>query len=217
MAALGFAVVALDGRGTPGRDKAFHDASYGRLGDAGGLADHVAALRQLAADRPWLDLDRVGVYGLSGGAFATVRAMADYPDVFKVGVAQSGNHDNRYYHLGWAETYDGPVTDELYAGSRNVEVADRIRGRLLLVHGGIDDNVDPVHTLRLVDRLVAADADVDLLIIPSAEHLYLGFEHYVNRRTWDYLVRHLMDREPPAGYRLRPVPLDAEVFGELFS
>jgi dipeptidyl-peptidase-4 len=217
MAALGFVVVAVDGRGTPGRDKAFHDASYGRLGDAGGMADHVAALRQLAADRPWMDLDRVGAYGWSGGAFATVRAMADFPDVYRVAVAWSGNHDNRYYHLGWAETYDGPVTDELYSGSRNVEVADRITGRLLLVHGGVDDNVSPDQTLRLVDRMIAADADVDLLMVPSAEHLYLGFEHHLNRRTWDYLVRHLMRREPPAGYRLPRVPLDGELFAELFS
>jgi dipeptidyl-peptidase-4 len=93
IAALGFVVVAVDGRGTPGRSTSFHDASYGHLADAGCLADHVAALRQLARTRPWMDLDRVGAFGHSGGGFATVRAMLDFPEVHKVGVALSGSHD----------------------------------------------------------------------------------------------------------------------------
>lgn len=216
-AALGFVVVAVDGRGTPGRDKAFHDYSYANYQVAGGMEDHVAALRQLAETRPWMDLDRVGVFGLSGGGYATVRAMADFPDVYKVGVTEAGNHDNRFYHAWWAETYDGPASEEDYARSANVEVADRIVGKLMLVHGGSDDNVHPHLTLRLADRLIAADKDFDLLIVPGAEHAFLGYEHYVSRRRWDFLVRHLMGVEPPEGYRLTPAPLDMEVIAELFG
>ena len=96
MAALGFVVVAIDGRGSPGRDKAFHDASYGRVADGAGLADHVAVLRELGRDRPWLDLDRVGVFGMSSGGFAAVRAMLEFPEFFRAGVAECGMHDLRY-------------------------------------------------------------------------------------------------------------------------
>ncbi|KAA2253621.1 prolyl oligopeptidase family serine peptidase [Solihabitans fulvus] len=216
-AALGFVVVAVDGRGTPGRDKAFHDASYGRLQDGGGLVDHVAALRQLAESRPWMDLDRVGIFGLSGGGFATVRAMGTFPEFYKVGVAEAGNHDNRFYHLWWAETYDGPASENDYLRTSNVELADRIEGKLLLIHGGMDDNVHPHLTLRLVDRLIAADKDFDLLIVPGAEHAFFGYEHYVSRRRWDFLVRNLLGIEPPEGYRLTPAPIDMEIIAELFG
>jgi dipeptidyl aminopeptidase/acylaminoacyl peptidase len=191
-AALGFVVMAVDGRGTPGRSKAFHDASYRRLADAGGLADHVAALEQLAVTRPWMDLDRVGIFGHSGGGFAAVRAMLDFPDVFKAGVSEAGPHDNRYYTLGWGETYDGPYDEETYARASNVDIAGRLEGNLLLIHGGLDDNVSPHLTLRLVDRLIAADKDFEMLIIPGAEHMFFGYESYVARRRWDFLVRHLM-------------------------
>ncbi|KAA2255443.1 prolyl oligopeptidase family serine peptidase [Solihabitans fulvus] len=204
LAALGFAVIAVDGRGTPGRDRAFHDASYQRMADACGLADHVAALTQLAAAHPWLDTDQVGMLGISAGGFATVRAMADYPDVFTVGVAQSGLHDFRYGDPGSAQMY-GPYDERVAALASNVDAAGKVVGKLLLVHGGLDDQVSPDLTLRLVERLVAEDKDFELLIVPGAEHVYLGYEHYVNRRTWDFLVRALLGVEPPAGYRLTPV------------
>ncbi|MFD3873158.1 prolyl oligopeptidase family serine peptidase [Streptomyces sp. NPDC058623] len=115
-------VTALDGRGTPGRSKAFHDASYGRLADGGCLADHVAALRQSAGSRPWMDLDRVGAFGHSGGGFAAARAMLDFPEVYRAGVALSGSHDARFFNPGFVETYDGaadpqaiPIGPELLA------------------------------------------------------------------------------------------------------
>jgi dipeptidyl-peptidase 4 len=212
LAALGFVVVAIDGRGTPGRSKAFHD--LGRIGDAGYLEDHVAALRQLAERRPWMDLERVGIFGLSGGGYATVRAMCAFPDVYKVGVAEAGNHDQRCYQAGWGETYDGPLDPEVYVRSSNIELADRLQGRLLLIHGEMDDNVHPHLTTRLVDRLIAADKDFEMLLVPGAEHLFVGYEHYVNRRLWDFLVRHLLGQEPPAGYRLRPVPIDLESYAD---
>ena len=109
IAALGFAVVAVDGRDA-GRSKSFHDDSYGRLADAGSLADHVAALQQLAQTRPWMDLDRVGALGHSGGGFATVRAMLDVPEMYKIGVALSGSHDARYFNPGFVEANDGQTT-----------------------------------------------------------------------------------------------------------
>lgn len=215
-AALGFVVVLVEGRGTAGRSKAFHDMSYGHLADAGGLADHVAAIKQLAETRPWMDLDRVGLYGMSGGGFATVRGLCEFGDFYHVGVAICGNHDNRYYHLGWAEAYDGP-DPAAWARSSNVDIADRLRGKLMLIHGGMDDNVHPDHTMRLVDALIAADKDFDLLIIPGAEHLFFGYQHYLERRKWDFLVRNLMELEPPAGFRLTPAELDLELIAEMFG
>ncbi|PZF84743.1 S9 family peptidase [Jiangella anatolica] len=210
VAALGFAVLAIDGRGTPGRDKKFHDHTWGDMGAAGSLEDHVAALHQLAETRPWLDLDRVGIFGLSGGGFATGRALLAFPDTYKVGVAEAGNHDNRTYHTLWAETYHGPYDPDAGARLSNTELAENLVGKLLLIHGEMDDNVTPHLTMRLVDRLIAANKDFDLLIVPNAEHSFAGYQDYVSRKRWDYLVRHLMGVEPPE-YRLAPVPVDPDV------
>ncbi|MFF4324158.1 DPP IV N-terminal domain-containing protein [Streptomyces sp. NPDC001568] len=216
LAALGFVVVALDGRGTPGRSKAFHDASYGRLADAGGLADHVAALRQLAGTRPWMDLDRVGAFGHSGGGFAAARAMLDFPDLYKAAVALSGSHDARFFNPGFVETYDGAANPEAWARTSNVDLADRLTGTLLLVHGELDDQVHPSHTLRLADRLLAADKDFELLIVPGAEHTFIDCLAHVRTRAWDFLVRTLMGTQPPA-YRPARIPIGPELLGELFA
>ena len=206
IAALGFVVIAMDGRGTPGRSKAFHDASYGHLADAGSLDDHVAALQQLARSRPWMDLDRVGVFGHSGGGFAAVRAMLDHPETYTVGVALSGSHDARTFNPGFVEAYDGADNPDAWARASNIDIADRLTGALLLVHGGMDDQVHPDHTLRLADRLIAADKDFELLIVPGAEHLFIDCVHYVRKRAWDFLVRELLGSEPPA-YRPAPIPV----------
>jgi dipeptidyl aminopeptidase/acylaminoacyl peptidase len=216
IAALGFVVVAMDGRGTPGRSKAFHDASYGHLADAGCLADHVAALRELARTRPWMDLDRVGAFGHSGGAFATVRAMLDFPEVYHAGVALSGTHDARYFNPGFVEAYDGADNPEAWTRASNVDIADRLTGRLLLIHGGMDDQVHLDHTVRLADRLIAADKDFELLIMPGAEHTYIDCLAYVRKHCWDFLVRELTGTRPPA-YRPAPIPIDLELLGEEFA
>ncbi|MEH6379419.1 DPP IV N-terminal domain-containing protein [Streptomyces sp. KLMMK] len=216
LAALGFVVVALDGRGTPGRSKAFHDASYGHLADAGCLADHAAALRQLAGTRPWMDLDRAGVFGHSGGGFAAARAMLDFPEVYKAGVALSGSHDARHFNAGFVETYDGADNPEAWARSSNPDRADRLAGKLLLVHGDMDDQVHPGQTLRLADRLVAADKDFELLIVPGAEHTFIDCLAYVRKRCWDFLVRELMGTQPPA-YRPAPIAVGPELLSELFA
>ncbi|ANY08480.1 S9 family peptidase [Pseudonocardia sp. HH130630-07] len=207
LAALGFAVVAVDGRGTAGRSKAFHDHSYGALGDAGSLVDHIAAIRELGHRHPWLDTARVGITGHSGGGFATARALLAHPEFYSVGVATAGNHDMGVYVPMWAEWYHGEMDDEARTALSNPALAENLQGKLLLIHGELDDNVLPSQTMRLVDALVSADKDVDMLIVPGAEHAMIGRMHYVLRRTWDYLVRHLHGTEPPR-YRLAPLPLD---------
>lgn len=206
LAALGFVVIAVDGRGTPGRSKSFHHIAYGNYDKAGFLEDHVAAFRQLAQTRPWMDLDRVGVFGASGGGYASMRAMCAHPDFYKVCVSLCGNHDQQRYQLSWGETYLGPPgNNDQYLKSSNVEIADRLEGKLLLIHGEMDDNVHPHQTLRLVDKLIANNKDFDLLIVPGAEHLFIGYLPYITRRKWDFFVRHLLGAEPPTGYRLADV------------
>ncbi|MFH8716322.1 S9 family peptidase [Streptomyces zaomyceticus] len=216
LAALGFVVVALDGRGTPGRSKSFHDASYGRLVDAGCLADHVAALRQLAADRPWMDLDRVGAFGHSGGGFAAARAMLDFPGTYRTGVALSGSHDARFFNPGFVEAYDGADAPEAWARTAGPDLTDRPVGKLLLVHGEMDDQVHPQHTLRLAERLLAAGRDFELLLVPGAEHTFLDCLAFVRTRCWDFLVRELMGTRPPA-YRPAPIVVGPELLGEMFA
>ncbi|MDK9494158.1 DPP IV N-terminal domain-containing protein [Streptomyces katrae] len=216
LAALGFVVVALDGRGTPGRSKAFHDASAGRLADAGNLADHVAALRQLAESRPWMDPDRVGVFGHSGGGFAAARAMLDFPDVYTAGVALSGSHDARHFNAGFVESYDGADNPEAWARTSSVDLADRLAGKLLLIHGEMDDQVHPDQTLRLADRLIAAGKDFELFIVPGAEHTFIDHLAYVRTRCWDFLVRELMGDQPPA-HRPAPIPIGPELLADLFG
>lgn len=205
-AALGFAVVAIDGRGTAGRSKAFHDHSYGDLGNAGALDDHVAAIRELGHRYSWLDTGRVGITGQSAGAFAAARAMLMYPDFYRVAVATSGNHDNAVNLAMWAEHYHGDVSDEGKRAISNPALAANLEGKLLLIHGELDDNAHPYGSLRLADALIKADKDFDLIMIPGAEHSLYGWLHYSLRRTWDYFVRHLHGTEPPS-YRLQPLLL----------
>ncbi|MEU5218460.1 DPP IV N-terminal domain-containing protein [Streptomyces sp. NPDC020807] len=216
LAALGFVVVALDGRGTPGRSKTFHDASYGRLADAGNLADHVAALRQLAGTRPWMDLDRLGVFGHSGGGFAAARAMLDFPEVYKAGVALSGSHDARCFNAGFVESYDGADDPETWARTSSLDLADCLAGKLLLIHGEMDDQVHPDQTLRLADRLISVGKDFELFVVPGAEHTFIDHLAYVRTRCWDFLVRELMGEQPPA-YRPAPIPIGPELLADLFG
>jgi dipeptidyl aminopeptidase/acylaminoacyl peptidase len=186
LAEQGFAVLVLDGRGTPLRSKAFHDASFGRLDDAG-FDDHVAAIRQLAERFPWIDGDRVGVVGHSGGGYATARAMALHPDVFRVGVASAGNHDQSAYYSLWADQFQGVGVPT----KPTWELADRITGKLLLVHGELDDNVSLAHSLQLHRALLDAGSDAELLVVPGAGHSFDRDDAWVSERTWAWLLRHL--------------------------
>lgn len=209
LAELGFIVVTVDGRGTPHRSKAFYNASYGKLGDAGNLEDHIAALKQLAQRYPSMDLERVGIFGQSGGGYASTRAMLKHPDFYKVAVSGAGNHDQRGYLAFWGETYNGPDNGENYLAAANAPLAKNLQGKLLLIHGDMDDNVPPALTMQVVDGLIKANKDFDMLIVPNAGHGVMR-EAYATRRMWDYFVRHLMGAQPPAGYRIGSVVGSAE-------
>src|SRR5215203_3871408 len=166
LAELGFVVVIIDGTCNPDRSKTFHDLCYGNMGD-NTLQDQIAGIRQLAAKYPYLDLDRVGVWGHSGGGFATADAMFNYGDFYKVGISESGNHDNRNYEDDWGERYIGLLQGNNYEKQANQLSAKNLKGKLLLVHGAMDDNVPPSNTYLVVDALVKANKDFDLIILPN--------------------------------------------------
>jgi len=205
LAELGFVVVEIDGMGTPWRSKKFHDAYFGDMGD-NTLPDQVAGMKELAAKYAWIDLDRVGVWGHSGGGYATAGAMFHYPDFFKVGISESGNHDNRNYEDDWAEKWQGLLEKKAdgtnYDSQANQNFVKNLKGKLLLTHGTMDDNVPPSNTMILVDELIKANKDFDLLLMPNRHHGYAA-EPYMIRRRWDYFVRNLLGTEPPVGYELQ--------------
>ncbi len=207
LAELGFIVVEIDGMGNPTRSKAFHDAYYANMGD-NTLPDQVSAMKQIAARYPYVDLDRAGIYGHSGGGFATADAMFRYPDFFKVGISEAGNHDNRDYEDDWGERYQGLLTKNAdgttnYDDQANQNLAKNLKGHLLLAHGTMDNNVPPYNTLLVVDALIKANKDFDLIMLPNRTHGF-GNEPYMIRRRWDYFVRYLLGAEPPKGYELKP-------------
>ena len=207
LAELGFIVVQIDGMGTPWRSKRFHEKYYGDMGD-NTLPDQVGAMKELAARYPWIDLDRAGIYGHSGGGFATAGAMFRYPDFFKVGVSQAGNHDNRNYEDDWGEKWQGLLESQSsgasnYDNQANQLVAHQLKGKLLLAHGTMDSNVPPSNTLLVVNELIRANKDFDLILFPNRGHGF-GSEPYMMRRRWDYFVTHLMGALPPAGYEMKP-------------
>lgn len=203
MAELGFIVVMIDGEGTAGRSRAFRDFSYRQLGD-GGLPDHIAVLKQMAARYPYMDLSRVGVYGTSAGGYNAAHAILAYPDFYKVAVAISGNHDHRLDKAWWTELYEGYPVGPNYAEQSNVTLAPRLQGRLLLVHGDVDDNVHPAETMRLVDALINANRDFDMLLVPNRYHGE-GGNPYLVRRRWDYFVRYLLNVTPPHDFSMQAV------------
>jgi dipeptidyl-peptidase-4 len=170
--------------------------------------DQGAAMKELASRYPWIDLDRAGIYGHSGGGYAAADAMFRYPDFFKVGISESGNHDNRVYEDDWAEKWIGlleakPDGTSNYDSQANQNIASRLKGRLLLAHGTMDDNVPPNNTLLVVDALIKANKDFDLLMLPNQTHGYGNASNYMTRRRWDYFVRYLLGVEPPREYRMQ--------------
>ena len=198
VAELGFIVIEVDAMGTPGRSKSFHDAYYGNMGD-NGLPDQVEAIKQLGAQYPWMDLDRVGIYGGSGGGFASTGGILRYPDFYKVAVSGSGNHDNATYEDDWGEKWQGMLIKNedgstTYDNQANHLLAENLKGKLLLGHGSLDGNVPVNNTLLVAKALMDANKDFDLLIFPNKGH---GLGQYWMRRRWDYFVRHLKGTEPP--------------------
>ena len=207
LAELGFVVVTIDGRGTPGRSKSFHDYYYGRMGRDNTLPDQVAGMKDLAKQYPFIDIDRAAMWGHSGGGFITADAMFRYPDFFKVGIAESGNHDQRLYEDDWGERYQGLLTrnpdgTDSYDAEANQTLAKNLKGKLLLAHGTMDNNVPPDNTLLVADALIKANKDFDLLMLPNQAHGYGNASNYMMRRRWDYFVQNLLGAEAPKNYEI---------------
>ncbi len=205
LAELGFVVVEIEGTSNPLRSKSFHDMSYGNMSE-NTLPDQVTGIRQLAQKYTYLDTNRVGIWGHSGGGFATATAMFRYPDFFKVGISESGNHDNRNYEDDWGERYDGLVTMSDYEAHANENYAKNLKGKLMLAHGMMDNNVPPQNTLLVVEALEKANKDYDLVIFPNSAHGYGSYSPYMMRRRWDYFVKNLLGAEPPKEYQLKSKP-----------
>ena len=200
LAELGFLVVQIDGMGTSNRSKAFHDVCYRNLAD-GGFPDRIAWMRAAARKYPTMDLSRVGIYGGSAGGYNAARALIAHGDFYRAAIALSGNHDHRTDKTWWNELWMGWPVGEHYREQSNVTNAAKLRGRLLLIHGELDRNVNPhASTMQLVDALIKADRNFDMLIVPGAGHGPGG--GHVKRRQWDYFVRHLRGVEPPESYRM---------------
>ncbi len=205
LAELGFVVIQLDGMGTNMRSKSFHDAYYADMGD-NTLPDQIAGMKQLAQKYPWIDLERAGIYGHSGGGYATADAMFRYPDFFKVGISEAGNHDNRLYEDDWGERYQGLLTHgpngtTNYDDQANQSLAKNLKGHLLIAYGTMDNNVPPYNSLIVINELIKAGRDVDVLPLPNRNHGF-GSEPYMVRKRWDYFVRYLMGTEPPKEYQI---------------
>jgi dipeptidyl-peptidase-4 len=203
LADLGFVVVCIDGMGNPHRSKSFHDAHASSPADMGDdtIPDQVAGIKELAKQYPWIDIDRVGIWGHSGGGNATVSAMFHFPEFFKVGWAESGNHDNRDYEDDWDERWAGlevigPDGKSNYDVHANQNYAKDLKGHLMLAHGTMDDNVPPNNTLLVVDALIKANKDFDMLLIPNVHHGYAAATPYVMKRRWDYFVKYLAGGTP---------------------
>jgi dipeptidyl-peptidase-4 len=212
LAELGFVVVEIDALGTPLRSKTFHAAYFGDMGD-NGLPDQVAGMRELARRYRWVDTTRAGIYGHSGGGYAAADAMFRFPDFFKVGISEAGNHDNRDYEDDWGEKWQGLLTRNAdgstnYDDQANQNHVAGLRGKLLLAHGTTDNNVPPDNTLLVVDALIRANKDFDLLMLPNRRHGF-GNEPYMVRQRWDYFVRNLMGATPPHEYAWRLLPATA--------
>ena len=208
LAELGFVVVTIDGRGTPGRSKAFQDAYYGAMGRDNTIPDQIAGMKELAQKYSWIDLSRAGIWGHSGGGFATTTAMFRFPDFFRAGIAESGNHDQRVNEDDWGERYQGLVTKnadgtDSYDAEANQNFAKNLKGRLMLAHGTMDTNVPPYQTMLIADALIKANKDFDLVLLPNQNHGYGTASNYMMRRRWDFFVKWLMDVEPPKEYQIK--------------
>jgi dipeptidyl aminopeptidase/acylaminoacyl peptidase len=209
LADLGFVVVCIDGMGNPGRTKEFHDAHASTPEEMGDdtIPDQVSGIKDLAARYPWVDASRVGIWGHSGGGNATASAMFHFPEFFKVGWSESGNHDNRDYEDDWDERWAGlevigPDGKSNYDAQANQNWAKNLKGHLMLVHGTMDDNVPPSNTLLVVDALMKANKNFDMIMVPNVHHGYAEDSQYIMRRRWDYFVQYLAGGVPPTDFKM---------------
>jgi dipeptidyl aminopeptidase/acylaminoacyl peptidase len=168
-------------------------------------------MKDLAKQYPYIDIDKAAMWGHSGGGFITADAMFRFPDFFKVGIAESGNHDQRQYEDDWGERYQGMLVrnadgTDSYDIEANQSQAKNLKGHLLLAHGTMDNNVPPYNTLLVADALIKANKDFDLLMLPNQAHGYGTMSNYMMRRRWDYFVRYLLGAEPPKEYEIKNPP-----------
>ena len=212
LAELGFTVVEIEGMGNPKRSKAFHDEYLNDIG-MNAIPDQISGIKELAQRYAWIDLDRVGMWGHSGGGNATVATMLHFPDFIKVGIAESGNHENRNYEDDWDEKWVGLLKTNAdgttnYDSQANASFAGNLKGKLLLAHGMLDDNVPVSITMLLIDALEKANKDFDLVIFPQAHHGYGPIAGaYMMRRRWDYFITELMKATPPHEFPMPPLLL----------
>ena len=200
LAQFGFVVVTLGNRGGhPSRSKWYHNYGYGNLRDYG-LADKKAAVEQLADRFKFIDINRVGIHGHSGGGFMSTAAMLVYPDFFKVAVSSAGNHDNSVYNRWWSEQHHGVKevigdkgdTSFLYNIEKNPDLAKNLKGHLMLSHGDVDNNVHPSNTIRMANALIKANKRFDLVLLPGQRHGYGDMTEYFFWRQADYFAEHLL-------------------------
>lgn len=201
VAELGFVTIMVDGRGTGRRSKDFRLFSYQNLG--GVTTDHVAAIRQLAGQYDFIDSSRVGIYGHSAGGYDSAHALLTHPETYDVAVSSAGNHDQRLDKAWWNELYMGYPLGDHYEKQSNVTLVPNLQTdqHLMLAHGEVDNNVPPSETLRMVDALIEANKDFDLLIMPNEFHGMSGHPYFIQER-WDYFVEHLRGETPPRGYAI---------------
>jgi len=194
LTALGFVVVQIDGMGTNNRSKAFHDVAWKNLKDAG-FADRILWHKAAAAKYPWYDISNVGIFGTSAGGQSAMGALLFHPEFYKVAVANSGSHDNRMDKIWWNEQWMGWPVGPQYSESSNVDNAYRLQGKLMLVVGEMDKNVDPSSTFQVVDRLIKANKTFDLFYVPGGGHGAGGA--YGQRKLEDFFVHNILHQEPP--------------------
>jgi dipeptidyl aminopeptidase/acylaminoacyl peptidase len=194
LAELGFIVVKIDGMGTSNRSKAFHDVCWKNIKDAG-LPDRILWIRAAALKYPYMDIERVGIYGTSAGGQNAAGALLFHPEFYKVAVASCGCHDNRMDKMWWNEQWMGWPVGEEYALSSNVENAWRLKGKLLLINGEMDNNVDPASTAQFVNALIKVNKEYEYVFLPGAKHTSGGT--YGERKRRDFFVKHLAGFDPP--------------------
>lgn len=193
-AELGFVVVQIDGMGTANRSKAFHDVCWRNLGDAG-FPDRILWMQAAAKENPYMDITRVGIYGTSAGGQNATGAVLFHPEFYKVAVSSCGCQDNRMDKIWWNEQWMGYPVGEWYESSSNVVNASKLKGKLLLIVGEMDHNVDPSSTMQVVNALIKSNKDFDLLVVPGMDHS--GGGPYGDHKRMDFFVRHLLGVNPP--------------------
>ena len=196
---VGFIVMRVDGLGSAMRSKYFHDFSYKNLGDIG-APDHMKAIRYLASKYNYIDTTRVGIFGFSAGGYDAAHAILKYPNFYKVAVAVAGNHDQRMAKAWWPEQYMGEPGNQ-YKDQSNLSIAKNLKGKLLLVHGDMDNNVNPACTYRLAAELVNNNKDFDLIIIPNQNHSQLWGHKYLIRKRMDFFVKNFWNIDPPCEFK----------------